>query len=177
MMQEVVEQVRKTAESVIETVHTCMPAEILAYNPQRGTVDCKPVGMYYSGDSAMPYPPIYGIPLYVMASSDGTAVCVPVKAGDSCLLCFGEQNISQWRDGTGASNANQRFQLMNAFAIPGLQRAAVTAQNEANAAGTAVVAAGSVRLVVSASGVSIKGNLTVDGTIRATGNVSAPNIE
>lgn len=188
MTQEVVDAVEGVVQDVLNNgLHTAMPGKILAIYPDTGLVDVQPVGSFYAGNIEMEYPVVPGVPVCMMANGLGIAVCIPLKEGDAVLLVCAEQSLSAFLTGTTEAQANERFELQNCIAIPGLMVAPVDAQNEANEKDAVVIANRENKIVLSGEGmevsgettlsgaVSIKGNLTVQGNIRATGDISGAN--
>lgn len=200
MTQEVVDAVEGVVQDVLNNgLHTAMPGKILAVYPDSGLVDVQPVGSFYAGNIEMEYPVVPGVPVCMMANELGIAVCIPLKEGDGVLLVCAEQSLSAFLTGTTEAQANERFELQNCIALPGLMAAPVDAQNEANEKDAVVIANGENKIVLSGEGmevsgkvklqdglevsgettlsgaVSIKGNLTVQGNIHATGDISGAN--
>lgn len=177
MIQEVVQAVEDTVRKVLGGVHTSMPAKIVAVYPESGMIDALPVGSYYCSGIEMEYPVVPGIPLVVTANSDGVGMCFPVKEGDTCLLIFAEQSISAFLTETSEAQSDERFELFNAIAIPGLCRVSNPAQQVANEEDCAVMAAGEVMIKVKEDGVTIVCEETrIEGDLRVTGTINADKV-
>ena len=186
MMQEVVEQIENTVRDVMNSnLHTNMPAEVVALNLEEGTVDLKPVGSYYVNGMEMEYPVVPSVPLVLNASGAGRMSFVsPIKEGDTVMMACAEQSLSTWRTGTSKEQMDERFELQNAMAIPGLQKEAVEAQIEANEEEAYILTNGETKckikknsVEIQCSGVTItieSGAVTVSGaeTTQFNGNVS-----
>ncbi len=190
MMQEVVEQIENTVRDVMNSnLHTNMPAEVVALNLEEGTVDLKPVGSYYVNGMEMEYPVIPSVPLVLNASGAGQMSFVsPIKEGDTVMMACAEQSLSTWRTGTSKEQMDERFELQNAMAIPGLQKEAVEAQIEANEEEAYILTNGETKCLVGAdrikiqcSGavisieggeISVEGSLNVSGDLGISGNLS-----
>lgn len=195
MIQEVVEEMENMVKDVLtNSVHTAMPGKILSYDS--GMVTVQPIGSFYCGKVEMDYPVIPSIPLCIMASPIGIASCIPVKAGDTCLLVCAEQSLSALLSGASDTQSNERFELTNCIAIPGLMRTEIEAQQEANEKEALVMTNGETKIIISkdkieitgdseitgdikitgpttlSGKVSIEGNLSVDGNITATGTIT-----
>lgn len=208
MIQEVVEEMENMVKDVLNnSVHTAMPGKILSYNEESGMVDVQPIGSFYCGKVEMDYPVIPSIPLCITANNLGIASCIPIKSGDTCLLVCAEQSLSALLTETSEAQLNERFELTNCIAIPGLMKAPIEAQQEANEREALVMTNGDMKILItkekieiagdskiegnidiagdvtitgetSLEGkVSIKGNLYVDGKIDATGNINGANVE
>ena len=186
MIQEIVEQIENTARDVMNSsLHTAMPAEIVAIDEEKGLVDLKPAGSYYVNGMEMEYPIVPGVPL-VTAASENASVVSPVKVGDSVMMVCAEQSVSSWLTGTTEDQMDERFELQNAMAIPGLQKQALEDQKEANADDAVIIRSGEARIkitdgkIVIKSGctviiednfVAITGKTVINGDISVTGNL------
>lgn len=176
MIQEMVQAVEDTVRRVLGGVHTAMPGMVVAVYPESGMIDAQPVGSYFCAGIEMDYPVVPGVPLCITANQEGTGFCFPVKEGDSVLLIFAEQSISAWLTETEEAQHDERFELFNCIAIPGLARASVPAQMIANEENCAVMAAGEIMIKVSEEGVTIVSpKVTVEGDVYAE-NVYASNL-
>lgn len=186
MLQEVVEEIEKTVKDVLNnSVHTAMPGKILAFYEDTAMVDVQPIGSFYCGKIEMDYPVIPSIPICITANSFGIASCIPVKPGDLCLLVCAEQSLSAFVSGTSEAQSNERFELTNCIAIPGLVRAPVEAQQIANEKDAIVVTNKGTQVIVTEDEIQIKadkskiecdvditGNVSLTGEFTAEGNVS-----
>lgn len=183
MIQELVEQIENAVMGVMNSgLHTAMPGVITAVDEGSGLVNVQPIGSFYCDDVEMEYPLIPSVPLVVAATPDGVSACGPVKAGDNCLIIIMEQSISAFLTDTKEAQLDERFQLMNAVCIPGLQKAMPEALAEANAEDAYIISAPGGKIKVSADGVTIEsetvqitGDLDVSGEIHA-GNIDAGSI-
>lgn len=174
MIQEVVEEIEKTVKDVLNnSVHTAMPGKILAFHEETSMVDVQPIGSFYCGKVEMDYPVIPSIPVCITANALGIASCIPIKAGDLCLLVCAEQSLSAFITGTSEAQSNERFELTNCIAIPGLVRAPVDAQKIANEKEAAVITNAETQIIVTKEGVEITAaESTLEGNIKITGNLT-----
>lgn len=186
MIQDIAEAIDNKVKDVMNSnLHTNMPAEVVALNLEEGTVDLKPVGSYYVNGMEMEYPVVPSVPLVLNASGAGQMSFVsPIKEGDTVMMACAEQSLSTWRTGTSKEQMDERFELQNAMAIPGLQKEAVEAQIEANEEEAYILTNGETKckikknsVEIQCSGVTItieSGAVTVSGaeTTQFNGNVS-----
>ena len=173
MIQEVVEQIENTVRDVMNSnLHTNMPAEIVGMDLGKGLVDLKPVGSYYMNGLEMEYPVISSVPLVLNASGEASFVS-PIHVGDTVLMACAEQSLSTWLTGTSKHQMDERYELQNAMAIPGLQKEAVQAQEEANAEEAYILTNGSTKCKIKADGVQIEcSGVTInvtDGAVSISG--------
>ncbi len=173
MIQEAVEEIERTAKSVMNEVHTALPGDIVSFDPGKGVAVVKPCGRYVtSGGSSIEYPVITEVPVvFPFSQSAGAGIAFPVKAGDSCLLIISEVELDEWRSGA-MSGGSLRFDLTNTVAIPGLLRGGGGLAAKACSSGAVIISAGGAEIAVSGSGIAISGDLTVKGDIKYTGSLS-----
>lgn len=185
MLQEFTSEVEKTAKAVTNEIHTALPGEIVSYNASSGTATIKPIGKYVTSDGKkLEYPVITEAPVcFPFCQNAGVGIAFPVKKGDSCIIIVSEVELDAWRTGA-ESEGSLRFDLTSAMVIPGLFEGGNETSEKAAKENSVIVTAGDVTLEVSGngckvdtgstvmditdSGVSIKGNLTVTGNIKAS---------
>lgn len=197
MIQEVVEQIESTARDVMASnLHTSMPATIEAIDEEKGLVDLKPSGSYYVNGLEMEYPLIPAVPL-VLNVGESCAAVSPIKVGDNVMMVCAEQSISKWLTETDKDQMDERFELQNAMAVPGLQKKASEMQKEANADDAYIISNGEGQKVkiykdkititsgdcvisviggeitiAGSSHTSLDGNLSIKGNLDVSGNIS-----
>ncbi|MCD7826355.1 MAG: hypothetical protein LUH14_10410 [Clostridiaceae bacterium] len=171
MLQEFVEQVEKVARSVMEEMHTAIPGSITSFNQGTGLATVKPYGTYTTGaGKKMAYPVITGVPVIIpQCPSANVQIAFPIVTGMDCLVIVSEQELDAWLGG-GESENDMRFDLTSAIAIPGLSGKSSTALKEACNTGSVVINNGTTKLLVSANGIEVTGNLNVKGNISCTGS-------
>lgn len=171
MMQELVDQINKTARKATDDMHTALPGEITAFDPGTCMASVQPKAKFKKPNGeTMDFPVISGVPV-VFPQSEGVTIAWPIKAGDGCLVVFSESALDYWMYGQETDTV-LKFDLSNAIAIPGLKAAGNPAMATACAENAVVVNAGGTTLKVKPDGVTIDGNLTVNGKIDATGDVT-----
>lgn len=177
MIQEFVQNVENVARDVMEEMHTALPGKFISYNPDTGTAEVKPYGVFRTpAGKNMEYPLLTEVPVILpQCSSLGVEIAFPIRKDDDCLLIISEQELDGWLYNE-ESDAELRFDLTSAIAIPGLSRKRNTAMSEACKSGSLILKCGSNKISISQNGVAISGNLTVDGNITATGIVNGSNI-
>lgn len=175
MMQELVNQVKKTAKKATEEMHTAVPATIKSYDPSTGLASVQPVAKFKKPNGeTMDYPSISGVPV-VSPQSANVTIAFPIKAGDGCLLVFGEKSLDYWLYGK-ETDTELSFDLSNAVAIPSLKNTGSPAMQKACSENAVVLQSGGTTLTVKSGEVVIDGNLTVNGKIDATGDVTGSGI-
>lgn len=172
MMQEFVESVNKVAKKTVSQIHTAVPAVITAFDAGKGLATVQPKAKFKKPNGeTMDYPSIGGVPV-VFPQSQNVTIAFPIKAGDNCLLVFGEKALDYWLYGK-ETDTELNFDLSNAIAIPSLATVGNAAMQMACDEDAAVVQAGDTVLKVKGDAVYIKGDLKVEGKIAATDDVLA----
>lgn len=171
MLHEFVGQIEKTARSVMEEMHTAIPARIVSFDPGMGQATVKPYGTFTTGaGKKMEYPAVTGVPVIMpQCQSLDVQIAFPVVSGNDCLIIVSEQELDSWLGG-GESENNMRFDLTSAVAIPGASRKGSNALQEACSTQSVIINNGGTKFSVSKNGVEIVGNLSVKGNISCTGS-------
>ncbi len=164
MLQELVDQINKTARKATENMHTALPGEIVKFDAAVGLASVQPKAKFKKPNGEMmDFPVITGVPV-VFPQSANVSIAWPIKPGDGCLIVFCESALDFWMYGQETDTALS-FDLSNAIAITGLSPKGRDAMKIACDEDAAVIKAGSTILKVKADGVFITGNLTVEGGV------------
>lgn len=165
MLQELVDQINRTARKATEGMHTALPGKIVSFDAGTGLASVQPVAKFKKPNGeTMDFPEVSGVPV-VFPQSANVAIAWPIKPGDGCLLVFAESALDYWMYGQ-ETDTTLKFDLSNAIAITGLSPKGRDAMQIACDEDAAVIKAGSTILKVKAEGVFITGNLTVtDGIV------------
>lgn len=172
MIQEFVKGVKDTAAKAVQDMHTAIPGTIVSFAPSSGMAVVQPKAKFKKPNGeTMDYPVISGVPI-VFPQGKEAAIAWPIMPGDGCLLIFSESALDYWMYGkeTGTS---LKFDLSSAIAIPGLYASGNTAMQTACSENAVVVAAGETVIKVKPDGVFIDGDVSVNGKITATGDISS----
>lgn len=173
MKQDFVQQIHNTIHEVMNEIHTAMPGKIVSYSG--GVVSVKPSLRYKTPQGKyLNYPLIANVPI-VVPHGKNAAIAVPIKAGDDCLIIISEQAIDEWASGA-EDDTQLKFDLSNAICIPGLSKASIEAQEEANSMDSVVIACGESKIYISDECITVRGDLKVEGNIECTGEVKGSNI-
>lgn len=175
MMQEFVDSVNKTAKKAVGEIHTAVPAVITAFDAGTGMATVQPKAKFKkpNGDT-MDYPSVSGVPV-VFPQSQNVTIAFPIKAGDNCLLVFGEKALDYWLYGK-ETDTELNFDLSNAIAIPSLKNTGNPAMQKACSEDAVVLQSGGTTLTVKSGMVVIDGDLHVSGKIDAVGDVTSSGI-
>lgn len=176
MLQDIAQQIKNTAKDQITSIHTALPAKVVAVNTASCSVNVQPYGQYAMSDGAsIAYPIIPDVPVAVMyCSGSGCAVAMPVKAGDDVLLIVSEAAIDEWRTGAKAAGT-MRFDITNAIAIPGPVKNGALVQ-KAMSSGQMILGTPSCNIQIGAGGITINGSVKVNGEVTANGKALSTHI-
>ena len=191
-----------------DTLYTNSVGEIVAINGTNSitSVDVRPsVNRLYNDGEERQKPTIYNVPV-VFPSGGGGIISFPLKVGDTVLLIFGREDISNFlKDKRLGRPATQRkFSINDAIAIPCLNpfndslkpskdsveikykgsvvridsdgNVEVNSQSKVSVDATGEVKVKSPTLVLDCPEVSIRGSLSVSGDISTEGDLSTPTI-
>lgn len=108
----------------MQDCYTAMPALILnVKNEGELRVDVQPVtNRIYNDGTIVEHPPVLSVPV-IMPATRTSAVLMPVKQGDTCLLIWCQRDITNFKSGTDVAHDpdSPRWQSLNdAVAIIGL---------------------------------------------------------
>lgn len=171
MTQELIQQIVETAREVMNGIHTACPGKIVSYDSNTGLATVQPILKFVKPDGeTMDYPPIPGVPV-LMPQGNGqkATIAFPVKPDDGCLVIISEQSLDYWMYGQETST-NLKYDLTNAVCIPGLFSPANPIVSEACKKDSIVIGVNSNKVYVGADGISIKGDVKIDGALTVKGN-------
>ena len=112
---------RNVFNSMISSMHTCMPAIITSFNPKECKASIQPSlnRAYLSGEIA--YPIIENVPV-IFPRAGEFFLTYPLANGDPCLVIFSERSLDLWKSVGGQLTPDdpRKFDLSDAIVIPGL---------------------------------------------------------
>lgn len=121
-----VDVIREAIKGALADLHTCLPGQIVVYNPAKQTATVAPVikRQMKKADGSKAHeliPPIHNVPV-LFPRGGGTSILWPLVTGDGVLLVFSEAATAQWRSTGQISEPGdtRRHELSYAFAIPGV---------------------------------------------------------
>ncbi len=173
MYQDVVEQIQSLANEVANEMHTAIPATVLSFDKQSGRATVRPKGKIKApNDQYLDYPQLNDVPIvFPFCSALGAGMAFPIESGDSCLVIFSEQALDVWL-GKGDTTSELKYSLTNAIAIPGLMKFAPDMLSEAINNKAVVLACGESRVQIASGGITLKGNVVIDGNLDISGTIN-----
>lgn len=157
--------------AMMEGMHTALPGRIVQYDhkKRRATV-AQDISRRMSDGSEMLPPEIYDVPVTWPVTCGGKCMIVaPMAPGDKVLLVFSQRSIEGWKSGDSSAPSDPRWHDMSdCFAIP------AGGHQDVETDGKSIhVKNGATELVVSESGVEIRGDIKVTGNISQAGSLTA----
>ena len=188
--QEKVDAFSQLVSDMLDEVHTSSSGKLDGVS-ENFTANVTPDLKVITDDGrTIPYPKIPGVRIVMPCGSGGTiGFAFPVKDGDGCISVYGE----------GGAGEDLKHDLSNALIIPGLSESASDNVKKAGSEDAAVMFAGDTTIVVqkdrvvvtrgsttitatdsgvevSASQVTIKGNVDISGNANVSGTLTAGGI-
>ena len=109
---------RNSVQSILNSVHTCLPAVVLDFDPKtnKAKVQVTLNKAYFSGVVEMPI--MENVPVMFPKN-----IYFPLEKGDYVLLLFAERSIELWLNHGGIVTPDdpRKFNLSDAIALTGLQ--------------------------------------------------------
>lgn len=173
MLTELTEEIEKAAQSVVDDLHTLLPAKIKRFDPESCTADVVPYGRYLTADDEeVEYPMVANAPvMFPWNAAANAGMLIPVKEGDDCMVLFSEIELDEWLSGA-QSDAPMRFDQSSAVVIPGLLKQGNTLIQQASENDSVIVSAGSTKMTVSDDMVQIDGSVYINGDLISGGGSS-----
>lgn len=178
-MQSTEQAIRGHIDGAIKNLHTTLPGIIVSFDPAKQTAQVQPaIKRIFIEQGAVNLPVCVDVPV-VFPGGGGYFLTFPVSPGDECVLMFSERCIDYWYEyGETQPPAEYRLHdLSDGIAIVGLnsQPRAIAGFNMGCAELRHRSGGARIRLfsdsveIIAPGGVSITGNVTVDGEVTANG--------
>ncbi len=173
MLPELVKSIEDLVTSMLNEVHTSIPAEIVEFDPKECSATVLPKAkMALTNGKLVDYPQITDVPvMFQQCAGRDCAIVFPVKKGDGCLLIISEQTLDLWRE-EGESFSQMKYSLSNAIALPGLFAKPPKDIKDAIDDDCIIVRNGGLKMVISEKHIGIDGDVKVRGKIEASGGIS-----
>lgn len=182
-------ELRRLIGTELADVHTCLPGKIVSFDGNTAVVRPALSKALASG-RVLDAPDIVSVPVHFPRGLGGTAIIsVPLAAGDDVTLHFSERALENWLSGTdGVPGDPRMFDLSDAFATPVCRPGgvAIDTQNlviRFKAAsitigpdGTISIATNGAATISAPAGLTIDADVTLNGTLVATGDVTAGGV-
>lgn len=167
MLQEFAQEIESTVRAEIENIHTSIPGKIVDFNVNSGTATVKPYGRFKFNGEYKEMPAISEVPvMFPYSNSSSIGIAFPVLAGDDCMLLISEVELDEWRNGA-KTIVPLKFDFTSAVAILGLCKIPSQSMQQATKDKAVIISSGSTTLSISEKGLVIKGNVEINGNIKA----------
>jgi hypothetical protein len=167
MLQEFAQEIESTVRAEIENIHTSIPGKIVDFNVNSGTATVKPYGRFKFNGEYKEIPAISEVPvMFPYSNSSGIGIAFPVLAGDDCMLLISEVELDEWRNGA-KTIVPLKFDFTSAVAILGLCKIPSQSMQQATKDKAVIISSGPTTLSISEKGLVIKGNVEINGNIKA----------
>lgn len=168
----------------MQELYVCIPAVIISFDRGSNRAKVQPAIYTKAQDGqTIPWPSVSNVPVHTPGGG-GFAASFPLNAGDTGFLMVCDRDISLFKQSLSLTTPNtyRTHQLEDGFFLPDAFQTIQVAETDSAVWQTLD---GSVKCVLSKSGltitaetknngnVTINGNLTVAGNITATGNIGA----
>lgn len=120
------------------------------------------------------YPLISGVPVSFICGAN-FSIQVPIEEGDDCIVLFCDGDLDNWVEGKGYVPAfsQDRHGLNGAVALLGIKNILTKIDNYITS-GVRIQYKGS-EIELNDNGIVINGNVTVNGTIKSSGEITGTN--
>lgn len=140
--EQIVELVERILDARLQQLFGMLPGKVLSYDAatQRATVQPEPGTRDQDGNSVQ-HPPIPDVPVRWPRGSGGSAITMPLTAGDRVMLISASASLDRWmQDGTAdAPDEDRRGDLSDVVALAGMYPASQTLGAGATAANAMVL--------------------------------------
>ncbi len=173
------ELVKRAVRKALEETRVSMPARVLSYDAGSRLARIQILQPEMTADGrTIQQPVITDVPVF-MPIGGGASITLPVAAGDEGVVWFADQDIGAWAaDGSTNANSDRRHSLSDAMFMPAQGRGQADPDNVVISFGGATITIspdGDIEMD-SPTGVTIKSDLSVDGEITATGDITSDTI-
>ena len=153
-------------KSIFIELNVCLPATVVSYNSADNTVDLQPaIQAVLKDNSFVSLPQIFDIPVLELGGK-GLSIKIPLQAGDTGIVIFCDRDISLFKQEKKNTQPNtlRKHDLSDGIFIP------MKFGNSGASNNISIESAdGNTKLEITSSGINVKGNITVDGDVIASG--------
>lgn len=187
---------RNAIRAALANLWTCLPCEVIEYNPEAVTVNVQPlvkipVHLPDGEIETVELPMLLDVPV-MFPCAGGFTITHPIEKGDECLVNFADRNIDLWWQSGGIQDPfdTRKHDLSDGFAffrpqsqakkIKNISTTDLEIRNDANTCKIQITADGVINFHGTKSvfhhPVEMKSTLTVDGIIKSLSDVLAKAI-
>jgi phage baseplate assembly protein gpV len=159
-------------ESRLRDVHTCLPGQIVSFDPQKQTAVVQPsIQRIFIAQGPVNLPVCVDVPVK-FSGGGGFFLTFCPAAGDECILQFSERAIDFWyqHGGVQLPSEYRLHDLSDAFASVGVNSQPKAIPNLCTTGAELRTRDGSTFVRVEAGTVTIQGNVVITGNLVQTGS-------
>jgi len=167
--------VQQLVNNSLKDIHTCLPGKIVSFDTDTQIAEIQPlIKRKFIDDDTRDLPVCINCPV-MFPRAGGFVITFPVTVGDECLIAFSERALDTWMQsgGTQPPLDTRTHSLSDAVAILGLY----SQPNKLGAFHSTGIEikndAGTTYFRLDDSGITIKGNVDIDGNLDITGDSTA----
>lgn len=159
--------------NIFTTLNVCMPCKVISYNATDNTVDLQPsIQTVLANNERKDRAILTDVPV-ISLGGNGLTIRIPLKKGDTGIVIFCDRDITLYKEILDNSKplstspqTLRKHDIADGIFIPSTfskistdKTSDIVIQNDS----------GSVQFVISSTGITVKGNITVDGDVIASG--------
>lgn len=163
-----------TVRNRLKELHTSLPGIIQSYDPTKNTAVVQPaIQRVFTDTGPANLPLLFDVPI-VFPGGKNFAITFPVTKGDECVLMFFERSMNYWYKSGGVQQPSN-FRLHNlsdAVAFVGIRN---QSRNLSDIATDGIEIRNedrSISIKVTDAGITIIGDVAIEGALSATGDAS-----
>ena len=153
-------------KNIFFNLNVCLPATVTSYNSSNNTVDLQPaIQVVLTNNTFLDMPKLFDIPVLEIGGKN-LSVKIPLQEGDTGIVIFCDRDITLFKQEKKNTQPNtlRKHDLSDGIFIPMRFGNASASDNI-----TIQSADGSTKFEVTSSGISVKGDITVEGDVIADG--------
>lgn len=165
---------QQVVDNSLKELHTCLPGAIVSFNSDIQIAEIQPlIKRIFVNDNEVDLPLCISCPV-MFPRAGGFVITFPVTPGDECLIVFSERALDTWLQSGGIQPPldTRRHSLSDAIAVLGLYSTPNALSSFHNTGIEIKNVAGTTYFRLDDTGITIKGNVTIDGNCTATDHIS-----
>ena len=155
-----------------EAVNVASIVKVMDFDPSTMTVSVQPLSQRLEGGNYVSQPPILGVPV-CLTKSGGFIFRPWIKSGDIGAVVYIDHDIDKAISGQEAPpNTERNHSTSDAVFIGGIVPGGASVEGLPDDAAVLSSEDGSVYIAITADKIEIKGDVEIDGDVKATGTIT-----
>lgn len=167
--------IAQVVDNKLKELHTCMPGKIVSFDTDTQIAEIQPlIRRIFVNSGPVDLPLCISCPV-MFPRAGGFSMTFPVTVGDECMIMFSERALDTWLQSGGVQLPldTRRHSLSDAIAILGLYSQPNKLESFFTTGIEIKADDGSIYFRLDGTGITIKGNVNIDGNITMTGTSTA----